>query len=97
MKTLKEMHDATLLELNVAWASGELACTFRVGGEENIIARATGLVSLKCPRQFPWGRSVSVNEMRAEAANGRTRFTIEMQSGDLIEADVDHLRLEVIP
>jgi hypothetical protein len=96
MKSLGDLHDATLLELKLFWATGELVFVFKVGVAESDIAylQATGLIRLKCSRQFPWGRSVSVNSARADKSDDRVTLFIEMQSGDLIEAEVKDFLLK---
>ena len=96
MISLKELHDATLKSLEVDWASGELRCNFQVSIGERTTVRllAHGLTSLKCPRQSPWGRSVSVNNAKADKRGKEVLLIIEMQSGDVIEANVKDVNLE---
>ena len=96
MITLKELHDATLTGLEVDWGSGDFRCNFRVdmGERKNVRLLARGLTSLKCPRQFPWGRSVSVNQARANKLENEVVLVIEMQSGDVIEAHMGEMTLE---
>jgi hypothetical protein len=49
---------------------------------------------LKCPRLFPWGRSVSVNAVTDDKHDGGRLLVIEMQSGDVIEAIVEDVTIE---
>ena len=48
---------------------------------------AQGLVNIHVPKSEPWGRSVSVNEIRGPLKfdSELQKLTIEMQSGDCIE------------
>jgi hypothetical protein len=96
MISLKELHDATLTGLEVDWASGELRCNFKVSMGERTTVRllAHGLTFLKCPRQSPWGRSVSVNNASANKVEKKVLLIIQMQSGDVIEANVEDVTLE---
>jgi len=96
MLCLKDLHDATLTGLEVDWANGELRCNFRVsmGEKRNVRLLAHGLTFLKCPRRLPWGRSVSVNSANADTLENGILLSIEMQSGDLIEANVENVTLE---
>jgi hypothetical protein len=97
MITLNQLHDATLLKLEVDWASGELRCQLDVSIGEITAVRllAQGLTFLKCPRQFPWGRSVSVNHVKVDnTEKDGVLLAIKMQSGDIIEATVQDVILE---
>jgi hypothetical protein len=88
MIALKDLHDATLLNLEVDWDEGDLRCKLDVsiGEITRVSLLARGLTFLKCPRQFPWGPSVSVNYVRVDQVDPGLRLVIEMQSGDVIEA-----------
>jgi len=96
MISLKELHDATLTGLEVDWASGELRLSFKVSIREltNVRLLAHGLTLLTCPRGFPWGRSASVNSVVVEQREKTIRLAVEMQSGDLIEANVEDVAIE---
>lgn len=95
MISLEELHDATLTGLEVDWASGEFRCDFKVsiGERTTVCLLARGLRSLKCARLFPWGRSVSVNSARVDKHERDVLLSIEMQSGDVIEAIVEEVAL----
>src|SRR5271169_3216526 len=96
MISLDQLHDATFLSLDLNWRSGELSCNLRIHGDTVVRLVAHGLTFLKCPRQFPWGPSVSVNYARVnKAENGRVFLIMEMQSGDVIEADLEDVALEI--
>jgi hypothetical protein len=46
---------------------------------------ASGVISIVCPRRFPWGPSDSVNEATVRLVPEGKVLSIEMQSGDLLE------------
>lgn len=96
MISLNQLHDATLIGLEVDWASGELRCNFRVnmGERMTVCLLARSMTCLRCPRLFPWGRSVSVNDIRMDKLENEILLVIEMQSGDAIEANVEDVVLE---
>ncbi len=96
MISLRDLHDATFRGLEVDWPNGELRCNFDVsiGKTTSVRLVAHGLKSLKCPRQLPWGRSISVNKAHVDRTELEVRLVIEMQSGDVIEADVADVILE---
>ncbi len=99
MTSLKELHDAVLIGLEVGWESAELQFTFGVfdastGGEKPVKLLARGFSSLRCPRNQPWGPSVFVNEVRQEKSDKGILLAIEMQCGDVIEANVADVVLE---
>lgn len=96
MFSAKKLHDATLTRIEVDWASGELRCTcnVQVEGRKTVLILAEGLKMLKCPRLYPWGTSVSVNEIRTEKGENGTLLSIEMQSGDTIEVTAERISIE---
>lgn len=81
-----QLHDATLLELELSWKSGDASLKVRSVSKliTKIGLRSTTLV--ECPRRFPWGPSVSINQVRGPAPteDGSLRLEIEMQTGDLL-------------
>jgi hypothetical protein len=98
MISLKDLHDATLVSLELDWASGDLNFNFRSGtkGSPTVCLTTSGLTLLKCPREYPWGRSVSVNTARAEELDGNMLLLVEMQSGDVIEAKITKMALALV-
>ena len=97
MISIKQLHDATLVSLEVDWKSGELRCNLDVGVGATTIVRllGRGLTCLKCHREFPWGPSEDVNHVQVNNANKNSVvLTIEMQSGDVIEADLQDVVLD---
>lgn len=83
-----DLHDATLEYLRLSWSTGEILVRLRTGiwSCPEVTVRGHAGQRVECPRQHPWGASVSVNEVRApvEEAQGSVRLEIEMQSGDLL-------------
>ena len=76
------------MQLN--WSNGDVRMELSAALHGDAICRVTLHASeatlLKCPRQAPWGWSVSVNEVRcASTQDGRTRLEVEIQSGDALE------------
>ena len=97
MPTFADLHDATLRRLELDWVAGELRCRMTTGlvpGHPVVTLIAVGVTRLSCPRTFPWGPSESVNTVTVEAQGGGCLLQIEMQSGDLIEATAESVRLE---
>ena len=97
--SLSELHDSTLLGLTLRWSEGEVVLSFQTGiaGRESPTLRAIGVHKLCCPRQFPWGPSVSVNSIReseSKSLPALRELTVEMQSGDEIVVVAESLRLE---
>lgn len=81
-------HDATLLAITTDWASGETRLRVRLCDDpaRDAEIRVTGTALLHCPREHPWGPSVSINEVRVHAIEGgRVRLEVEVQSGDVVE------------
>ena len=81
-----QMHDWTLRALNVDWGEG-VACVEFDAPTGRSVLRAHGLQNLHIPRTESWAPSVSVNEARGPVGieGGLVRFSIEMQTGDIIE------------
>jgi hypothetical protein len=81
------MHDWTLLRIHLDWSSGLVIVTFRNSLSREVELVGNGLVDIQVPKKEPWGRSVSVNEVRGpEMLKGEMQtVAIEMQSGDTIQ------------
>lgn len=97
--SFSELHDSTLLELTLRWAEGEVVLSFQTGiaGRESLTLRAIGVHKLCCPRQFPWGPSVSVNSIRESelpTLPALRELTVEMQSGDEIVVVAESFQIE---
>ncbi|RKH72333.1 hypothetical protein D7W81_06230 [Corallococcus aberystwythensis] len=92
------LHDATLVAVTTEWASGETRVRVRLSEEaaRGAGVHVTGTKLLRCPREQPWGPSVSINEVRLlSLRDGRKRLEIEVQSGDVIEIEGDAVELNV--
>jgi len=92
------LHDATLVAVTTEWASGETLVRVRLSEEaaRGAEVRVTGTTLLRCPREQPWGHSVSINEARLlSLQGGRKRLEIEVQSGDVIEIEGSALELYI--
>lgn len=94
-----DLHDATLLSIEMRWRDGEVAVRLRTVMQTvtQVTIRGTSARRLECPRSYPWGASVSVNEIRGPDRVPGTEFDrieIEMQSGDVIVFEAAGLRLE---
>jgi hypothetical protein len=77
-------HDATLVAIELRWNEGVAIVVTRTSSGQKRFA-VDGVVHLECARNFPWGRSVSINKMGVTAAPADTLLiTIEMQSGDVL-------------
>ena len=93
MKTLEELnaefgclHDVVLLNIDMRWAEGTVTLGVRTAsGQKRITVRQVS--RLVCPREYPWGRSVSINEVRlgSPPSSAAVQMELEMQSGDVIE------------
>lgn len=80
------MHDWTLVSIYVDWAKSFARIDLLSNeGQRQIIVR--GLSNLRIPKENPWGPSVSINRCKGPIAMTGTkkRFSIEIQSGDILE------------
>jgi hypothetical protein len=103
MKTLEELnaqigrlHDAALLRIDVQWAEGTVTLGVRTAsGPMRIVVRQ--VTRLVCPRESPWGRSLSINEVRLGDPPSSAAFQveIEMQSGDVLVICGSEIGVEV--
>ncbi len=88
---LSELHDAVLLSVAMKWEDGAVSISCR--GSKGAVALVVSHVSrLECPREFPWGPSVSINAARLTSLpNGTIRLEVEMQSGDVVIVQGDSM------
>lgn len=91
----KLLHDATLTSIELDWASGRAYLNFTVEIGEHRKSRivVSGVKHLECPRECPWGESVSVNEVHSPNSEDGM-LSIEMQSGDVIRVNAVEVTLE---
>lgn len=86
-----DLHDATLVEVLCQWG-GQATITLQVASGQQLHLMAYEFTSVVVPREMPWGRSVSVNEVRLlESGSNRVRLEIDMQSGDTIAIDAQRV------
>lgn len=92
-----DLHDATLVRLDVIWDPGEVLL-FLEAWPEDIQIKVTGLWRLEVPREQPWAHSVSINSVKGFALpDGKHhRLEIEMQSGDTIILEAENFQLTEI-
>ena len=87
MMETPRLHDASFLRVVLLWDEiAEATLVFRVHGPRTVVLRASGVASLTCPHENPWGPSISVNEIHGPFAvrEGVERIEVEVQSGDTI-------------
>ncbi len=88
-------HDAVLLSIDMLWAEGTVTLGFRTAsGPKQIVVEE--VTRLECPREYPWGRSVCINEVRLGSSppGGGFRVEMEMQSGDVLVIHGSSVRAE---
>ncbi len=89
-RTTNQLHDATLLAIEVDRARKSAEITFRQHPDRKVHLTASGARSVVIPHEAPWGPGISVNEGRQiSAAEGQGSLEIEMQSGDVIRVDAE--------
>jgi hypothetical protein len=83
---LSSLHDSILSRITLDWPNAELTILFRTGtgDSDTAIICAKNVTDIRCPRQFPWGPSSSVNEVDLKPEGNSQSLAIEMQSGDII-------------
>jgi hypothetical protein len=91
---LDQLHDATLVAIQLDWDTGECVATFR--GAPNIPGgsfrlRWTHVSDLHVPRALAWGPSMSVLSA-VEHPGGR--YALHLQSGDVITVQAEAVALE---
>jgi len=95
-----ELRDATLVDVQLDWISGLMRMALRPKGTVGVSLSivATGLRSLQCPRRFPWGDSVAIDEVVPPVeTNEGSQIEIQMQSGDLIIVLAESFELRSTP
>jgi hypothetical protein len=96
----KQIHDAVLKAIVINWELASADFTLDLPSPPNcrLTICARRLVSLSCPREQPWGRSVHVNgaTIAVTLAGGPAHLRIEMQSGDVIDLKAESIDLEKI-
>ena len=78
--------NATFKKLELDWSNRcQLLLTSALHQNEVRIV-GTGVTSVSLDREFPWGRSVSVNECLIKSTDETATLKLEMQSGDNVIA-----------
>jgi len=86
------MHDWSLVSMTFDWKRGVAELTFLTSPENLVYLKAEGVAELDVSRRFPWGKSLSVNEVRKSITKEMNhRFVIEMQSGDIISIEATNI------
>jgi hypothetical protein len=92
-----DLHDATLVRVEVQWASGDVTVDLRTGirKHSSVQIKAASVRNLHCPRFHPWGASASINEIRGPAPleDGIKRLEVEIQSGDTLVIEATDFEL----
>jgi len=85
-----DLHDATLVSIEVDWATKTTIATFRMHPSRIVHLVASDARCVLVPHDEPWGPSASVNEVRQIGkATGGGEIEIEMQSGDVIRINAE--------
>ena len=81
-----DYHDARLKSATLDWESGITTIVFALCAEpaREVAITVQETTDLNFKRQFPWGKSVSVDRLRIQRFNSGYRLELEMQSGDKI-------------
>ncbi|MEQ5854120.1 hypothetical protein NFI08_00210 [Halomonas sp. EF61] len=89
------MHDWTIVKVIAEWRTGEIEIELISPCGEIEILRAHKFKNLKIPRRSEWGESVSVNKISGpkNTGNGNVYFSMEIQSGDIIEFEAETITL----
>ena len=85
MNTTLQLHDSTLKKIELDWTTGWMLAILTAGAEQRevrIVGKA--VKSFTYDRNFPWGRSVSVNHCTIEQIQETAVLKLEMQSGDML-------------
>jgi hypothetical protein len=84
--TMHDYHDAILLDFAISWDSGTVVMKLALCSDQprTIALTIVDVSELMFKRQFPWGRSVSVNSLKLEPVASGRRVVVDMQSGDAV-------------
>lgn len=85
-----DLHDAVLENIIVNWEAQTVILRLgEFGTRKKIDITAHDFTNLSVPRDNPWGDSKSINNTTSPKLqeNGNYLYTIEMQSGDVIEIE----------
>ncbi|MET0856889.1 MAG: hypothetical protein ABWY27_09075 [Telluria sp.] len=88
-----DLHDATLVSVQIIWADGTCIVKVEHSRLSDCILTFSGVSSVTVPRTHPWGPSRSINSARQQSLG---HYEIEMQSGDVIEIFASEVELTSI-
>ncbi|HWB78182.1 MAG TPA: hypothetical protein VG755_24625 [Nannocystaceae bacterium] len=97
--TFDDLHDAVLESVELNFAAGRLRLTVRPvqwpGAPSTVHIIAHEWSQFVCPREEPWGASVSVNSCDGPVPieGGGFRITVALQSGDSLEITAKRIEL----
>ena len=83
----ESLHDATLLKIELDWATGEVLISIRASIEntaesKKYFIKCSNFSLINIPRIFEWGASNSINEV---IIRENKELALELQSGDTIQ------------
>ena len=82
---LADLHDGTLVGVDFEWETGKLVFRVRLTEREVEIVMHD-VTALECSRMFPWGESISLNDVSLSEESNQRELRVEMQSGDVLKA-----------
>lgn len=82
----ESLHDSTLIRFELDWDSGVLEVILQSDpdSERLEVIRGFQVQDFRCPRKFPWGKSISIASVRFSEQPTCTHLEIQMQSGDVV-------------
>lgn len=89
-----KMHDWTLVDIQYVWEQRK--CNIKLKNRESqvVFIQAENVSSLSVPHNEEWGPSVSINNIDGPLeCDGVFLFSIEMQSGDVIQLKAGQITL----
>lgn len=75
-------HDATLLGVQLHWATGTTTVSLRTADRGQITLKISGCTEVSLPRHEAWGHSASVMSVEPLEGDLSVGLVIELQSGD---------------
>lgn len=95
---MKQIHDCTLLSINIDWCAGVVILEFRGHHHENFEITAFNFLEINVPRRLDWGESFLVNKFLGpdEVREEFCEISIEIQSGDVIKIVAKSFSMPII-
>ena len=96
-----DFHDAELLFIKILWEKQEMLIDIILNEMYIDFTKKAQIVfksvsDINCPINYPWGKSVFINEIRFIQTDKDNKLEIEMQSGDLITVIADEIHIEAM-